>query len=480
MTVMKSPAAQLLALLIPPWISYDVSAASSSIMEGGSRGSDSDGKYHPSTVHRRAIIAGEIANPKRFPYYVRLEFDGIFGCGGSLITDEFVLTAAHCASEMDTTTGTVVVGGHNYSAGVTRSVTGIFIHNAYDGLLSVANDIALLKIEPLPSNRNFTKIKYQSNRNFLKVNDSATVIGMGLTETGEEAEQLKQVELKILDEATCDETYLGGIHRKSMLCAGDSGEDSCQGDSGGPLIVLGETPEEDIQVGVVSWGEECASQEKPGVYADVAYLQSWIDSMICQNGDSPPEGCELKIDTSVGPFILNPKEDICRDFSGAFYADWWHQFRRCDWIRDFGRINLYCVETNEAWINCPLTCHSCTYEADDDIFFGEGNEELFVYGESSTPTAMIMVFLLSMTICCGLCCAVMIHFQCCKCCKWCPSKPPAEPTIIGPGYRARDPEGVWDERPGEVGGTTSSTLPPPLTPDETARPTMAPYVPYVH
>jgi len=398
--------------------------------------------------HRRTIVAGENADPERFPYYVRLEYEGEFGCGGSLITNEFILTAAHCAFQSDIGILTAIVGGHNYSSGITRKVINVYPHIAYDGVISDSNDVALLRIEPIPENLNMTTLQFRSSRDFLKASDSVTAIGLGETETGGDAKQLKEVELKILDDAACDELYTGDIHRKSMLCARDPGEDSCHGDSGGPLIVLGKTPDEDIQVGVVSWGDDCALMTKPGVYADVAYFQSWIDTVLCKYSTTPPtEGCELKLDTSTGPFLLNPDEDICRDFSGAFYADWWNQFQRCDWLREKGRINTYCVEYNEAWINCPLTCHSCTYEADDDQFFGEGNDDWITYDESSKPTATIMSILLAVILLCLLCLLTMIYFQCCKCCKWLPSNKPREMMgdVVGDKAGTAPDEGALEE-----------------------------------
>jgi secreted trypsin-like serine protease len=295
-------------------------------------------------VHRRAIIGGSIADPTRFPYYVRLDYEGVFGCGGSLITREFVLTAAHCAFPSDVSIITAVVGGSNVTnttSGVSRAVLNRYLHVAYDDFISVSNDVALLKIEPIPDDLNITMVQFKSRRDFLQPGDSVTVIGLGATETEESADQLRQVELKIVNETTCDEQYSGAIHRKSMLCAADPGEDSCQGDSGGPMMVLGATAMDDVQVGVVSWGAECGSAEKPGVYADVAYLQSWIETMVCKHSENPPEGCEVTLETETGPYILNPDVDVCRDFSGAFYAGWWHQFRRCDWLREGGRINWY-------------------------------------------------------------------------------------------------------------------------------------------
>jgi hypothetical protein len=361
-------------------------------------------------MNRHLIIGRQVADPARYPYFVRLDIDGEFSCGGSLIQSDFVLTASHCLPDAANLGRlTVVIGGHNLESGVSHEVLDAYPHLAYDDWFSLSNDVALLKISPVTENT--TLVSFQSSRDFLQPGDSVTVMGLGITEEGIAAEALKDVELKIVDKIICDRQYDGGINRKSMFCAtntDDSGAtvDSCQGDSGGPIVVLGNTPEEDIQVGVVSWGGECGDPNKPGVYADVAYLLPWIESIICKHSDSPPEGCEIKIDTEIGPIFLDPDEVICRDFGGAFYADWWHQFQRCDWLREKGRINWYCKEYNEAWVQCPLTCSKCTYEADDDFYFESYEAN---YNQSSSSGAMVSVFVLTFI----LLCILLSYMGCC-------------------------------------------------------------------
>jgi len=75
-----------------------------------------------------------------------------------------------------------------------------------------------------------------------------------------------------------------------MFCAGveDGGKDTCQGDSGGPILLDG------VQVGVVSYGIGCARENYNGVYSRVSAVTEWIDDMICEMSDNPPDGCPLK------------------------------------------------------------------------------------------------------------------------------------------------------------------------------------------
>lgn len=341
--------------------------------------------------HRRTVVGGTDADPKRYPYFARLDYEGEFGCGATLIHKDFLLTAAHCAFPEDLGILDAYIGAvdHSVDTGLRRPVTQIFQHEAYDDLSS-STDIALLQIDSVPDEFLHYIFPLARGQNMLQHGDSVTVIGLGLTQdNGEDAEVLQEVELKIVDDETCDVMYDGDIHRKSMLCAADESQDSCDGDSGGPLILLGESPAEDVQVGVVSWGENCGDQKYPGVYADVAYTKGWIDSIICKYSASPPEDCEITYTGSIGPIFVG-SDMVCRDFDGAFYASLWNQFQRCEWLREDGRIYDYCYEANEAWIRCPFTCHGCTYEADDDYMV---DDDWTDYNHSSSPLAFIFLFL---------------------------------------------------------------------------------------
>jgi hypothetical protein len=125
---------------------------------------------------------------------------------------------------------------------------------------------------------------------------SLTVVGWGVTDkvTESSADIFQEADVTYVPNAVCAripdqegyslDSYLTG----DMMCAGDEGIDSCYGDSGSPLIIRGVTPEEDIQVGVVSWGLECAGPI-PGIYSRLSTMYVWIRRTICNESSDPPD-----------------------------------------------------------------------------------------------------------------------------------------------------------------------------------------------
>ena len=208
---------------------------------------------------------------------VSLQTDGWFGghfCGGSLVREDWVVTAAHCVQGDSPSSIEVVIGLHNVNGTTgqqTRDVDAIIIHPQYSGN-SLDNDYALLHLT-VPSN--FEPIKLVTSDNHDDEPVMSTTMGWGATQSGGWGSNiLLEVDVPIDD--SCG-NYSNSDITNNMVCAGynSGGYDSCQGDSGGPLIMTNSDGEYEL-IGIVSWGYGCAEPNYPGVYSKIHSRLNWF------------------------------------------------------------------------------------------------------------------------------------------------------------------------------------------------------------
>ncbi|KAB1276772.1 Anionic trypsin [Camelus dromedarius] len=249
------------------------------------------------------IVGGYTCAENSVPYQVSLN-SGYHFCGGSLISDQWVVSAAHCyKSRIEVRLGEnnidVVEGTEQFI-----SAAKVIRHPSYNSW-TLDNDILLIKLSspavlstrvstlalPTACAAAGTQCLISGWGNTLSSGGSALeyhlqswpdprfpFLDLFLILKVNYPELLQCLDAPLLSQAECEASYPGQI-TDNMVCAGflEGGKDSCQGDSGGPVACNGELQ------GIVSWGYGCAQKNKPGVYTKVCNYVDWIEETIVAN-----------------------------------------------------------------------------------------------------------------------------------------------------------------------------------------------------
>jgi trypsin len=245
-------------------------------------------------VTHQGIVGGQVVTDmSRYPFFV-----GGGGCGGTLIGNDIVITAAHCNGAFWKRAKVGPRKNAKNKDGLTewvKVVSKMHVHPNFSWD-TMENDFMIFKVKPVTSQPLISALNQQKvTLNFdsaVPVEDEwLTTIGFGLTaEDGNPSKQLREVSVQVIPSEECSIAYDGAVYNETQLCAGvdEGGKDACQGDSGGPILATG-----NVLVGIVSWGYGCAEAEYPGVYSRVSSAASWIKETICTLSDSPPfDSCE--------------------------------------------------------------------------------------------------------------------------------------------------------------------------------------------
>ncbi|XP_063158119.1 transmembrane protease serine 11C-like [Candoia aspera] len=259
----------------------DLSSSSLSDMKGEMAErifSDICGLRHNRSSGTSRITGG--VSSGEWPWQASLQRNNIHRCGATLISNTWLLSAAHCFREAKNPhKWTVSFGTYLSPPLMIRLVKTIIIHEKYQ-YRDHEHDIAVLQ---LTKSVEFTsaihRVCLPDSNEKIPYNIDAVVTGWGaLNNDGETPNVLQEATVKLIDSKVCNrrEVYNGAI-KPGMLCAGylEGGIDSCQGDSGGPLTTS-DSRKMWYLVGIVSWGDECGKPNKPGVYTRVTYYRDWI------------------------------------------------------------------------------------------------------------------------------------------------------------------------------------------------------------
>uniref|UniRef100_A0A182WEQ3 Peptidase S1 domain-containing protein n=1 Tax=Anopheles minimus TaxID=112268 RepID=A0A182WEQ3_9DIPT len=238
------------------------------------------------------IIGGALATPGEFPAMVSLQQaqNSAHVCGGTLITMNHVLTAAHCVTDIrgipQAATQFQVMGDDLFilqhmgsPSRQVRRVASITIHPKYDSTI-FSNDIAVVRVvsEFRKTDTFFPGKRIQKAPT---LGDRCSLAGWGVTDerSNTMSPNLLRINVAISDYGSCNVVF-DNLLTKGMMCAAAPGRDACQGDSGGALLCAGGRV-----AGIVSFGDGCAKPNVPGVYVDVAYYEKWINVVLKNGGE---------------------------------------------------------------------------------------------------------------------------------------------------------------------------------------------------
>uniref|UniRef100_A0A3Q0QQN4 Peptidase S1 domain-containing protein n=1 Tax=Amphilophus citrinellus TaxID=61819 RepID=A0A3Q0QQN4_AMPCI len=255
--------------------------------------------------------AGNHSEGGSWPWHVTIELTGQFLCGGSLITDEWVLTAASCISNYTLNYAVVYVGHHiqlhiNPNK-VTRTVQSIWRHPEYNSSTH-ENDICLLKLSaPVTFTEYIQPICLASEKSTFHNGTSSWITGFGYESKDNSFPQvLQEVNVLIVGRNECQCYYKGDkVITKNMMCAGTNA--GVCWDGGEPLMIKKGSVW--IQSGVMTLHGFCGSTLKPEISTRVSQYQKWINNTVTGmrpafvTVTSPGDGSDVTSTCSGGNLI---------------------------------------------------------------------------------------------------------------------------------------------------------------------------------
>ncbi|POI27357.1 hypothetical protein CIB84_008893 [Bambusicola thoracicus] len=239
------------------------------------------------------IVGGTEALHGSWPWIVSIQNPQMSGtghmCGGSLITPQWVLTAAHCFDHPSYILELRVVIGANDLTHLGQEVEvhrirRVIIHEYFNNK-TLTNDIALLELDYPVHCSYHIQLACVPDAS-LRVSELTDCYISGWGHTGmrsvapvQAADILQEAKVHLIDLNLCNSShwYAGAVHTHNM-CAGypQGGIDTCQGDSGGPLMCRDNNADYFWLVGVTSWGKGCGRAFRPGIYTSTQHFYNWI------------------------------------------------------------------------------------------------------------------------------------------------------------------------------------------------------------
>ncbi|XP_026273204.1 brachyurin-like [Frankliniella occidentalis] len=246
---------------------------------------------------RVGIEGGKVAAVGQFPWMANIVMDDTWVCGGALISDKHILTAAQCASgyaRFLVTLGDV----HTYQGSESFAYAYTYKscwHEDYEEETHL-NDIGIIELlysVTFSENLRFVNLPSQSQASELFVGAAGTVSGFGMSETGFPSTDLLYAEQPILDNGLCAR-YLGKYVKSTIICGdGEGGVGTCSGDAGDPLVITNSDDGNPMLVGISSFQSDVdCSLGYPSAYTRVPAYLDWIqkstsEDWACYPGPTP-------------------------------------------------------------------------------------------------------------------------------------------------------------------------------------------------
>uniref|UniRef100_A0A4Y0BJH9 Peptidase S1 domain-containing protein n=1 Tax=Anopheles funestus TaxID=62324 RepID=A0A4Y0BJH9_ANOFN len=238
------------------------------------------------------VVNGQEATPGQFPYQIALLSNFPTGtglCGGSVLTNNYILTAAHCVISGATTLalgGTAIIGAHNRNVveptqqRIDFTTAGIVAHPGYTPT-NIRNDVAVVRLNsPITFTDRIQPARLPGRSDTRQFGGfTGTVSGFGRTSDASQATSavVMFTSNPVMTNADCIASWNSVLIEPQNICmSGEGGRSACNGDSGGPLAVQDGGS---LQVGIVSFGSAagCAIG-MPSVYARVSFFLDFIES----------------------------------------------------------------------------------------------------------------------------------------------------------------------------------------------------------
>jgi trypsin len=256
----------------------------------------------------QAVVGGQPVPEGQLPYVANVRIMGAFGCTGTLIAPQWVITAGHCGSATGSLSqglapspvawpaaaygvvlGTVWADGHG---GESHGVSDVVVEPDYLVTNGRGNDVTLLKLDA-PATIAPMRIAAVGERSSWRPGAMTTIAGFGATskDGSQMPNRMQEGRVPVTTDDYCAKAYgAGSFDPKTMVCAGypQGGTDTCDGDSGGPL--LASVGKGFRLAGATSFGDGCAQPDKPGVYARVAEgpIREWLKTAVPEAFASEP------------------------------------------------------------------------------------------------------------------------------------------------------------------------------------------------